>query len=900
MKLKNLFYLLLALPLAFAACEEDKPVEVKEPVLTLTSSDVIEVDAIAHTEAISYKLENPVEGLQLTATADVDWINNFTFNEEIYFSIEANDTFDAREGKVTVAYDKQSFAVTVKQAGKNREAEIVIVSGDGVEFEAEGGNGVIEFELKNGDETTNFSITSDMANWVDDIEVLEDESKITYTVAANTKAQSRSGSFEIVYGECVKEVHISQKPFIEEGKPALSLKSDATVKFAAEGGNGVIKYELINPAEGVEVEATADEAWVSGLTVDAAKSEVAFAVAANETEEARVAYIIVAYGDLNFEVAVNQEGAEPKEEPVADPELTLKGEATKEFTAEGGNGEFVFELKNAVEGTELKATCEAAWVSGVAVDAANSKVTYVVAANDTTEARETKVVLAYGELKVEVTVKQAAGESNEPTFKLKSLSSVNAPAAGADSVIGYTLENPVEGVAVEATADVEWITINEIDTEKKRIYYRVQETDSREERIGVVTATYGEYGSFTVTVTQKGGSPVLSVFANASMEYEYVATRVQLNYQVKFPNEGVEVVTTFEYLSPEGVADWAGEAVNTVNVDEEGNSDLVINGNVAFDLAENTERGDRTLRVTLTYGDQTFSQEITQKDNFPDDVDMTIAEVHAKVSNEGKDWTLLFIENDPVLGPAMTNIVFGLKEGNIQYIPNGTYGPYSTRKGGIREGAVNNFDTSDISGSVYRHNVSSAAFAITDEDREMTIEINEAKQTAKITGHFIAAQYNTEEEKWNAVRVKINWNGPVNGFMYTDPEEPVYEWESFGISYSAKTPAWAPNHTLCKVEGLSTLGVKVIFDLLAYPAGEAYNLVAGTYTVMDFMTVNTTTTENACDTGNRGVYASKINDYGLVSGSVVVEDVAEGKKLSYDVIDINGTHLTGTYVGPIE
>ena len=882
----------------FVACEEDKPVEVKEPVLTLTSSDVIEVDAIAHTEAITYKLENPVEGLQLTATADVDWISNFTFSEEIYFSIAANDTFDAREGKVTVAYDKQSFAVTVKQAGKNREAEIVIVSGDGVEFEAEGGNGIIEFELKNGDETTNLSVTSDMADWVDDIEVLEDESKITYTVAANTKAQSRSGSFEIVYGECVKEVHISQKPFVEEGKPALSLKSETSVKFTAEGGNGVIKYELINPAEGVEVKATADEAWVSGLTVDAAKSEVAFAVAANETEEARVAYIIVAYGDLNFEVTVNQEGAEPKEEPVADPELTLKGEATKEFTAEGGNGEFAFELKNAVEGTELTAACEASWVSGVAVDAANSKVTYVVAANDTTEARETKVVLTYGELKVEVAVKQAAGESDEPTFKLKSLSSVNAPAAGADAVIGYTLENPVEGVAVEATADVEWITINEIDAEKKRIYYHVQETDVREERVGVITATYGEYGSFTVTVTQKGGSAALSVFANSSMEYEYVATRVQLNYQVKFPNEGVEVVTTFEYLSPEGVVDWAGEAVNTVNVDEEGNSDLVLNGNVAFDLAENTERGDRTLRVTLAYGDQTFSQEITQKDNYPDDVDMIVSEVYAKVSNGGKDWTVSFVENDPVLGPATTDIVFGLKEANVQYVPNGTYGPYSTRKGGIREGIMNNFDTGDMSGSIYHRNVALSACAITDEDREITVEINDAKQTAKITGHFIAKQYNAEADKWNAVRVKINWNGPVDGFMYDDPEKEVTEWESFQLVWSSTQNAWAPEHTCNTVEAIAKNGTTVRLDLYSYPAGDKYALPAGTYTVGNIIQ-DGHPAKNYVDTGN-GVVASRVNDYALVSGTVVVTgDPGSEQTFTYNFVDINGTNVKGTYTGTI-
>ena len=49
MKIKNLFYLLLALPLAFASCEEtpnevEKPVE-KCPVLTLTSDATLSFGA---------------------------------------------------------------------------------------------------------------------------------------------------------------------------------------------------------------------------------------------------------------------------------------------------------------------------------------------------------------------------------------------------------------------------------------------------------------------------------------------------------------------------------------------------------------------------------------------------------------------------------------------------------------------------------------------------------------------------------------------------------------------------------------------------------------------------------------------------------------------------------------
>lgn len=104
---------------------------------------------------------------------------------------------------------------------------------------------------------------------------------------------------------------------------------------------------------------------------------------------------------------------EPKPEPkpeVKDPVLTLTSAATLDFTAEGGNGTITYTLENAVEGTELEATCEAEWVSNVAVA---ENVTFVVAANEG-EARETKVVVSYGEQSFDVAVKQAAKQGEEP------------------------------------------------------------------------------------------------------------------------------------------------------------------------------------------------------------------------------------------------------------------------------------------------------------------------------------------------------------------------------------------------------------------------------------------------------------------------------------------------------
>ena len=118
MKIKNLFYLLLALPLAFAACEET-PSEIENPdaVLTLTSDAILNFGAEGGEAEITYTLQNPVEGTELTVSCDADWVEAVA-GDKVRVTVAANDVEEAREAKVVVAYGEQSFEVAVKQAAK--------------------------------------------------------------------------------------------------------------------------------------------------------------------------------------------------------------------------------------------------------------------------------------------------------------------------------------------------------------------------------------------------------------------------------------------------------------------------------------------------------------------------------------------------------------------------------------------------------------------------------------------------------------------------------------------------------------------------------------------------------------------------------------------------------------
>lgn len=79
---------------------------------------------------ISYDIENPVEGLTVEATADVDWIHTFDYSNssKISFSFDATDLYEERIGTITVTYGEESDSVTVTQKAKQMPKEIEVTA----------------------------------------------------------------------------------------------------------------------------------------------------------------------------------------------------------------------------------------------------------------------------------------------------------------------------------------------------------------------------------------------------------------------------------------------------------------------------------------------------------------------------------------------------------------------------------------------------------------------------------------------------------------------------------------------------------------------------------------------------------------------------------------------------
>ena len=301
MKLRNLFFALLALPLAFVACEPE-PTPEPEPqpeqiVLILTSNEEMNFSAAGGTGEITYAMDLKGQDLQLTATSEAEWISDITVDTNITFTVAANDGA-AREDKIVATCGTKSFEVTVKQAAKVAVPALVITSENPLEVDHTEQMGTITYTIENPKEGV--SVTANCsANWISQLTVQEANSKVVFLVAANSGA-AREAVVTLTYGLLEEKVTIKQSEFVAEA-PVINVESALNV--AAEGGAQSLAYSVENKVEGVELTATCEAEWISNIAV--AAEAITFDVTANE-DIMREATLVLTYGAVTAEVTITQ------------------------------------------------------------------------------------------------------------------------------------------------------------------------------------------------------------------------------------------------------------------------------------------------------------------------------------------------------------------------------------------------------------------------------------------------------------------------------------------------------------------------------------------------------------------------------------------------------------------
>ena len=535
------------------------------------------------------------------------------------------------------------------------------------------------------------------------------------------------------------------------------------------------------------------------------------------------------------------------EDAAKEVKLTVTSSLTAEFEADGGAGIIVYTLENAPEGAQVSATCADEWVNNITV---GSNITYMVDANSTEEARETKVVVSYEAQVVEVVVMQAgkAAAPKTPKFERVSAEEMEFGCEQALGSIEFNLENPIEGVAVTASANQNWVS--SFNVTDNTIEFVVAENKG-EARKATITATYGVL-TFTVKVNQSeyvAPDPVITI-DSANTEFQAEGGNGEIAFSVENTVEGVEATATTN-------AEWI-----TIN--------SCANGIVAYTVAANETDAVREESIIVTYG--TISEEVKIKQYMPgynpnmEYLVFNVTECWATSENGGAKWDVVFVEYDATLGPMQTRISFALVEANTQRISDGTY---SVENGGIL------LNTSTENGnSTYRYNNSEVADIL---DATFTVATDVESKTISIEGTFLSGNKS----------VTISYNGEMRGM---DLGEAVVgaieynEWASVNSTYC--------NSAECLFTAKSADGnLSIVIDI--YHSGGSKIIPAGTYNLE-------TKTASVTDIVNNNTEVVYNNVSARTStGTVIVEHIAGGYKISFDIVDDINRNFKGSYEGPI-
>ena len=545
-----------------------------------------------------------------------------------------------------------------------------------------------------------------------------------------------------------------------------------------------------------------------------------------------------------FVACTDKPEPEPQPEPQKKAQLILTSNEVMNFKAEGGQGTIEYTLVNAREGVEFEAVCEAAWISEFAY---GEDITFVVAANEG-EDRETKITITYAEASMEVTVKQAkkAEEPAAPAIVITSENPMEFDMNGGIGTITYTIENPIAGVSLTASANVNWIS--QVTVQSEKIIFQVA-ANTGAAREGVITATYGMLEE-KITVKQAeyvAPAPVFT-FNPASLEVSVEGGAQSVAYTIENAIEGAEVVATCE-------AAWVSNLVAT-------------NGTLTFDVAAN-EESLRQAIITLTYGDYAFEYVVKQLPaNYNPGLNylaFTVVEAWADLKEGGHIWNVTFVEHDDLLGDMQTVISFYIEEANVHSLVSGTYS--SAEETILLNSAFRN------GYSTYRAN---ASLATDISDASFVVAVDTEAQTISFDGSFQAG---------NDV-VALSYSGAVRGMDLTgntSNEVNCTEWKWFNKNWQDTTE--------CLFTGRSSDNALEIMFHIQHSGGTKV-IPAGTYNVAPYQQLGDVLANSSTVTYN-SVKGS------MSSGYITVTHLRGMYKFEFDITDEYGRRFTGSYAGAL-
>ena len=241
--MKRLYTLFALVAMLFASCDElgheTQQPGTPAPRLSVDIEGIITMEAKGGEVTINYTITDPVEGLELEATTQQDWIGNINVGEAVTLFVDVNNSVEQRVGMVTLAYGEESITLAIQQAAAevDEDVKFSVTSDRKMAFASKGGNGTILYTIEDAEAADAQPSAKVDAEWVRIDEITAEA--VNFTVGRNTETSKRSTKITLSYKGSELTVFVDQDAASNE----VTLTADKSIVKSGEQITFTVIYE---------------------------------------------------------------------------------------------------------------------------------------------------------------------------------------------------------------------------------------------------------------------------------------------------------------------------------------------------------------------------------------------------------------------------------------------------------------------------------------------------------------------------------------------------------------------------------------------------------------------------------------------------------------------------------
>ena len=270
---------------------------------------------------LAYSIVNPREDVQLEASTDVSWITDVVLdNGVLTFKVTENNSGSSRVGNIVLTYGSVKVLHNVTQS---YSAILLSCNPASTSCNYKSVSKSFTYTLENPREGVSLKVSCS-EQWITNI--IHNGTTVSFEVEENNSGSSREGNIVLTYGSETVKHKVTQSytaPIIVCNPISTSCDYGSHSKE--------FTYTLYNSREGISVNVSCAEAWITDIVHDGAK--VQFNVTSNDNITSRTGNIVLNYGPITINHPVEQA-------PMKETVLSSSGTANCYIVSEKGAYKF--------------------------------------------------------------------------------------------------------------------------------------------------------------------------------------------------------------------------------------------------------------------------------------------------------------------------------------------------------------------------------------------------------------------------------------------------------------------------------------------------------------------------------------------------------------------------------